>query len=313
MRLLITLTIITLTFGCQKQREQIEKFVFDNKQIAIQEIHKYEFDSSGRIKTDYSTTFMYMSGVPFDSSNYVKRYQYNDKGQVTRIFDTLDSTLQTKFYNNVDSLVADYKINNHGDTVRMTVINYSDNKSHKKIERILLITRLENFKNLTKENIREYDTLLFITDFTYNGDKHVKSVSFDKDGAITDEVEIVYDNDTHTKSITYAFLGDKKFIKETSSYTPNETIGQDAVTIGTQGDTISYTKSILQDENKVTISYHGQFNMKDITYYDKAGRMIGNIMLDLNEKTKVVSSYTYDNNGNLIEYSNYRERLNNAR
>jgi len=53
--------------------------------------------------------------------------------------------------------------------------------------------------------------------------------------------------------------------------------------------------------------------MKDITYYDKAGRMIGNIMLDLNEKTKVVSSYTYDNNGNLIEYSNYRERLNNAR
>lgn len=310
MKRTILLIISALAVGCQKQSERIEKFVFDNTQVTMQETHTYEFDSNGRISADYSVTVMYMSGLPFDSSNYVKRYEYNGKGQVTRIFDSLDSTWQTKFYNTTDSLVADYKVNSYGDTVRMTLINYSHGKSHKRIDRILG-PRLDSYKNLTKASVRDYDTLLFITDFIYAGDKHVKSVSFDKDGTVTSEVEIIYDNGKHTKSITYAFLGDKRFVQETSVYTLNETNGQDVVTMGNLGDTISYTKSIVQDGKKITCGDYGQFNMKDFTYYDEAGRMIGHVMINLNERIKNVSSYAYDDNGNLLIYSSYRERLDN--
>jgi hypothetical protein len=162
MRLLISLTILTALLSCEKQKEQIEKFVFDNKQISTKDIHRYTFDENGRIKTVHTTNFMYMAGVPFDSSTYVKQYEYNDKGQITKIFDTLDSTWQTKFYNEFDSLIADYTINNYGDTTRLTEIDYTNGKSHKQINRILTMKLPEDFENLKKEDLRNYDTLLFI-------------------------------------------------------------------------------------------------------------------------------------------------------
>ena len=134
-----------------------------------------------------------MAGVPFDSSTYVKQYEYNDKGQITKIFDTLDSTWQTKFYNEYDSLIADYTIDNYGDTTRLTTLNYTKGKTHKKVDRILRMNLPDNFKNLKKEDLRNYDTMLVITEFVYDGDQHIKSLSFDKDGALTEEVNLIYE------------------------------------------------------------------------------------------------------------------------
>src|SRR5688500_10912317 len=111
MRLLIILTTLTTILGCEKQREQVEKFVFDTKQISTKDIHKYEFYGDGKVKTVYSTNYMYMAAVPFDSMTYVKHYEYNSKGNISNIFYSPDSTRQTKFYNDLDSLIADYTIN----------------------------------------------------------------------------------------------------------------------------------------------------------------------------------------------------------
>lgn len=313
MRLLITLTILTTILSCEKQREQVEKFVFDNKQIASKDIYRYDFDEKGRVKTSYSTNFMYMAGVPFDSMTYVKHYEYNDKGQIIKIFDSIDSTWQTKFYNNLDSLVADYTINQYGDTTRMIVIDYLSGKSHKRFEQILSMTMPENFENLKEEDLRNYDTLSFITEFIYEGDRHIKSISFDKDGTVTEETELIYENDKKTKTVTYSFIGDSKYIKETTTYSDNKTDDPDALTTGTQGDTIGFRKTIFQDENRITINHMGQLNMQDISYYDKKGRLIGTVLLDLDEKVKTVYSYVYDDKGNVIEEANYRERVNNAR
>jgi YD repeat-containing protein len=313
MRLLIILIFLTTIFGCEKQKEQVEKFVFDNKQISTKDIYRYEFDGNGRIKTTYSTNFMYMAGVPFDSTTYVKRYEYNDKGQIARIFDTIDSTWQTKFYNELDSLIADYTINNYGDTTRMTTLDYTNGKTHKKVDRMLRMKLLDNFENVKKEDLRNYDTMLFITEFVYDGDQHVKSLSFDKDGTLTEEVNLIYENGQKAKTITYSFLGDSKFISETTVYNDNEEGDFGAVTIGTQGDTTGFQKTIIQERNKIKINYMKQFNMQDIAYYDKKGWLIGTVLVDFNEKVKTVYSYTYDDKGNVTEEATYRERVNNAR
>lgn len=313
MRLPIILIFLTTILGCEKQREQIEKFVFDNRQISTKDVYRYEFDGNGRIKTTYSTNFMYMAGVPFDSTTYVKRYEYNDKGQITKIFDTIDSTWQTKFYNELDSLIADYTINNYDDTTRMTTLTYTNGKTHKRVDRMLITKLPDNFENLRKEDLRNYDTTLFITEFVYEGDQHVKSLSFDKDGTLTEEVNLIYENGKKTKTITYSFLGDSKFIRETTVYNDNEEGDFGSVTIGTQGDTTGFQKTIIQDQNKIKINYMKQFNMQDIAYYDKNGRLIGTVLVDLNEKVKTVYSYTYDDKGNVIEEATYRERVNNAR
>jgi YD repeat-containing protein len=84
------------------------------------------------------------------------------------------------------------------------------------------------------------------------------------------------------------------------------------LTIGTQGDTIGFTRTIFQDQNKVVINI-GKFNIQYIRYYDKDGQLIGTVLLDLNENVKTVNSYSYDGKGNLVEEANYRERINNAR
>lgn len=313
MRLLIILIFLTTALSCERQREQVEKFVFDNKQISTKDIYRYEFDSNGRIKTAYSTNLMYLAGVPFDSATYVKRYEYNDKGQITKIFDTIDSTWQTKFYNEFDSLVADYTINNYGDTTRMTILDYTSGKSYKEVDRILTMKLPANFENLKKEDLRNYDTMLFITEFVYEGDQHVKSLSFDKDGTLTEEVNLIYENGQKTKIITYSFLGDSKYISETTIYNNDGSGDLDAITIGTQGDTTGFRKTIIQDQNRITVNHMGQLNMQDITYYDNKGRHIGTVLMDLNEKVKTVYSYTYDDKGNVLEEANYRERINNAR
>lgn len=313
MRLLISLTILTTLLSCEKQREQVEKFVFDNKQISTKDIHRYEFDGNGRIKTVHTTNFMYMAGVPFDSSTYVKQYEYNDKGQIIKIFDTLDSTWQTKFYNEFDSLIADYTINNFGDTTRLTEIDYKNGKNNRKIDRILTMKFPEDFENLKEADLRNFDTLLFITEFIYEGDRHTKSLSIDKNGTVTEEVELIYEDGRKTKTITYSFLGDSKYIKETTIYNDSKTDGMDLLTIGTQGDTIGFQKTIFQDQGKITVNHMGQFNMQDISYYDNKGRHIGTVLVDLNENVKTVYSYAYDDKGNVVEEANYRERINNAR
>ncbi len=313
MRLLISLTILTTLLSCEKQKEQIEKFVFDNKQISTKDIHRYQFDESGRIKTAETTTFMYMAGVPFDSSTHVKQYEYNDKGQIAKIFDTLDSTWQTKFYNEFDSLIADYTINSYGDTTRLTTLNYTKGKTYKKVDRILTKKLPDHFQSLKKADLRNYDTMLFITEFVYDGDQHMKSLSFDKEGTLTEEVNLIYENGKKIKTITYSFLGDSRFISETTVYNDNEEGDFGAVTIGTQGDTTGFQKTIIQDQNKIKINYMKQFNMQDIAYYDKKGRLIGTVLVDLNENVRTVYSYAYDDRGNVIEEANYKERINNAR
>lgn len=311
MRFLIILVALTTIFSCSKQKEQIEKFVFDNTQISYKEIHRYEFDKNGKIKTDYTTDLMYIAGVSIDTTTSEKHFEYNDKGQIIRVFDTFDSVRRTRFYNESDSLIADYAINNYNDTTELTVITYLDGKNHKITDRRLILKIPEDINDLTKEGVRNYDTLYHIIELIYDGDQHVKTLLYDKDGAVTEEIKFYYEDGLKTESITYAFVGDNKYVKETTTYSENDTHTPDVVATNIRGDTTFFLKTILQNENKIVISVGSieQFSMTDISYYDKNGLLTGTILLDPLQNLKTIYSYTYDSRGNLLEQANYKTKI----
>jgi hypothetical protein len=308
MRLLIILTTLTTILGCEKQGEQVEKFVFDTKQISTKDIHKYEFYGDGKVKTVYSTNYMYMAAVPFDSMTYVKHYEYNSKGNISNIFYSTDSTRQTKFYNDLDSLIADYTINKYGDTTRLSIANYVNGKRTKVINRILHEKFSENVENFKKGD-RIYDTISFITELIYKGDLQTKSLSLDRNGTVTEEVHLLYDSDRRTKAVTYSFVGDTKYITKTTIFSDNKTADPDQLTVGTNGDTIEFRKTIFQDQNKIVIDHMGLLNMQELLYYDKNSKLIGTVLLDQNDKVKTVTSFKYDSKGNMVEEASYRERI----
>ena len=147
----IILTIGTLLTGCEKQKEQLEKFVFDNSHIAHRTVHKYVFDNNWRIKLDRSISYRYMAGVPLDSTVSETILQYNDKGQLIAAIELPDSSRQVKIYNDLDSLVGDYRINSFGDTTNLTVTEYDGDKVVRRINRHLGMRIPESFKNIKKE------------------------------------------------------------------------------------------------------------------------------------------------------------------
>ena len=85
MRFVVVPIILLTIFSCKDQREQVEKFAFDSKQISTKSIHRYEFNDNGKVKTVYTTDFKYMAGQPFDSTTYIKQYEYNSKGQTSKV------------------------------------------------------------------------------------------------------------------------------------------------------------------------------------------------------------------------------------
>ena len=312
-QLIIILTATVVLWSCEKQKEQIEKFVFDNKQISSRTIHKYEFYSDGRVKTNNAVTHYIMAGLPFDSTVSKQLFTYNSKGKLESIFDPTDSTKQVKFYNELDSLITDLRINKYGDTTFLAKIQIQNGKETRRINRMLSLKFPENPDDFKTMNIRNYDTLYFLTESIYHDGQLDKTISKDKDGNVTEETQFIYDGDKKTKTLKYSFLGASKYLSETTNYINNNSKEPDYITIGTQEDTVAYKTTLLQDEMRIVVNYFGQFNSQNIWYYDKKNRLVGMVDLNLTERVKQVYSYKYDDKGNTLEELNYKERISNAR
>jgi YD repeat-containing protein len=312
MRHLILISLIgTILAGCDKPKEALEKFIFDNNQIVYRDVHKYTFAKNGRIEVDRTTNYQFMAGVAFDSIIYETVFKYNDKGQLISSFDLSDSSRQVKIYNTVDSLVGDYRINGFGDTTYLSSTIYHQNKIIQRVFRHLSRELPDDLKKLKKGDLRNYDTLLFVSDLIYDSNNiHVKTLSRDKTGIVTEEIEHYYEGDRQIKTIKHAFLGDAKYLKETTYYDTGNR--PDFVSIGTQGDTIAITKTIEKSNGRIVLNYVKEFDIQDLWYYDTNGQLLAIVMLDRTAQEKTTSTYSYDDKGNKIEEITYRERLNNA-
>jgi hypothetical protein len=312
-QLLTILTTTVILWSCENQREKIEKFVFDNKQISSKKTHKYDFFPDGKIKTDHVIRYYIMAGVPFDSIASTEQYTYNSKGQVESVFDVSDSTKQLKLYNELDSLIADLTINKSGDTTMLTIVDFNNGHETRTTRRMLNPKFPENPEDLKTMDLRNYDTIYFITESVYINNRLEKTISKDKNGKVDTETEFVYNGNKKAKTLTYSFLGDTKYLSETTNYQDNDAKNPDFVTIGVQNDTLAYFKTIFQDDIKIEIHYNGQFNSHALWYYDKKNQLIGMVDMNYSDKQKHVYSYKYDDKGNILEELNYKERLSNAR
>lgn len=310
MRLLLTiLTGTLLLFSCEKQKEQVEKFLFDSKQIASRQIHTYEFYEDGKIKTDNSVNYYYLASVPFDTVVSKDVYKYTSKGKVESIISLTDSTKRVMTYNAMDSLIGDFRINKDGDTTFLLIHEYQYGKLIKTINRMLSARFPARAKDIQLTDFRNYDTLLFVSENIYNGNQLEKSISKDAKGNVTGESQNIYKEGRHVKTITYSFIGNEKYMSETTNYVYGNQKGPDFITTNTHGDTITYQKTVFQDDRRIVTNYFGQTNSQDIWYYDKQNRLVGNINLNLVDKIKYVYTFKYDDKGNLTEEISYKEKL----
>lgn len=314
MRQLITILIVaTLLLGCEEQRERVEKFVFDTKQITTRTIHNYELYPDGKIKADHSITYFSQAGIPFDSIGQYEQFTYNSAGNLESRFDPTDSGKRLYIYNEVDSLVGDFSINRFGDTIFLAITDYRNGKVVRRVNRMLSTTTPYDSDNMKMEDLRKYDTLLNISELVYSDDKLEKTISKDKDGNITSEVHELYEGGKPVKRMTYSILGDMKYVNEIVEYSDSYEGEPDYQVTNPQGDAVGYKKTVFQDNMRIVVYYMGMLGTQSISYYNHMGLLVGSVEIDLNEKTKEVFSFKHDAKGRVIEEANYKERLSNAR
>ncbi|NOS94415.1 MAG: hypothetical protein HOP30_21080 [Cyclobacteriaceae bacterium] len=311
MRILALIIISVLwLLSCERTNKQVDEFQFDNNRIVDKTIHSYEFYPDGKIKMDHSMSYYFMNGELFDSLNWQKFYTYSKAGKLESTIDLTDSSRRLYIYNEVDSLVGDFAINSHGDTSFFSTAEYVNNKLVKRVNRLLRQNFQEGVDHAKMIDERKYDTLLDITEFKYNGDKLEKTISKDEKGNIISEILEVYKDKRKIKSMTYSYLGKTKFVSEITEFADGSGNIPDYTTVGPNGDTISYRKTIFRNKSKVVLYYNRHLNSMNVSYYNERGLLIGTVDTDLSQKTRRIYSYQYDDKGNIVEEASYREDLN---
>lgn len=304
-KLILIIAILISNFGCTREKEQIEKFIYDNSQLNTRQIHHYEFDREGKIKTDNSIIYTYIAGLPADSIISREEYSFNKNGKICSIFDTANNTKQLNLYNDKDSLIARYRIND-GDTTFLEQFNYINNKKHSIITRYLELKMPEDLNDFKE---KDFDTLYSKKDFIYKNGQIFMSIEKNKSGKTLKETEYIYKDKKLKKEITYAFLDNLKYLFETNYYALNNQSKYDFVKVDKKGDTIFSRRTFLQEDGKAISEFMKNLNSQNIYYYNKKGQMIGNVTLNFIERTKISYTYSYDKKGNLIEELTYREAL----
>ncbi len=236
-------------------------------------------------------------------------FSYTETGKIRSINSLTDSTRQIKIYNEMDSLIGDYNINQLGDTSFLTTNEYTKGKLTKSIHRRLSSKLPDDMKDFKEEDLRNYDTILFITEFIYSGDLVERSIIKDKKGNILNESHNTYEEGKLKKVETYSYLGSAKYISETTNYSYRG--GEaDFKTIDRQGMPIFSKRTTFQNDMKIVTNYSGETNSQSIWYYNKQNQLIRNVIVNLDEGTKQVYSYVYNKNGNLTEEISHNEKVN---
>jgi hypothetical protein len=309
MRLVAGVIFILIQLGCESERAQLEKFVFDTNQIASRTVHQYEFYENGKIKVDHSIEIDYRLGIPVDTTISRKIYHYTKTGKISSIVSADYFFQDIRTYDEVDSLVGEYQINSHGDTTRLMEFKYKDGMMIATRHRSLLFKIPDNIKDVKNPDLRSYDTLSFWSKFVYEAKKLSKTIEVDKNGNVIEETQHYYIGETLVKSITYSYLGDTEYVSRTRSNIPDGTDSPDFVTIGPLDDTIEFQKTIQLDTVKIVKRYFQEINSRGTAYYNREGLTIADIFLDFGVNEKTVRLFKFDKKGNPVEEVTYTERL----
>jgi antitoxin component YwqK of YwqJK toxin-antitoxin module len=306
MRLFVALILFASITSCLRHAERVAAFIFDEGQVSSKETYRYEFDENGRIKTVAVNNFFQAGGLS-DSSTYVDHYTYNASGKIERIFHSGDSSCQYKFYDEADSLVAEYNINRNGDTTVWRNWKYADGKMTRWYDVTLHPALPENPEDFNlqklKDMLERYDTSVFIVEFIYEKGIQVKSLEYDKSGLVSGETEFVYENGRKAQTMNYSISGGNRFLSQTTYYEERDGRSYET-TIGFSGDTLSTEVTFFQDEKKIVI-HDSKITGQSIMYFDAKDQIIGHVVTDPIDGTKHVTATRYDEKGNVVERARY--------
>ncbi|MBB2147225.1 hypothetical protein GM921_17120 [Pedobacter sp. LMG 31464] len=311
MRPTVTALILLLILGCKRQQDQIEKFIFDNSQVNTKQVHKYTFFTDGKIKIDKSIIYTYMAEKAVDSMVFTKEFFYNKKGKIERIIELENGDKELKVYNAQDSLIGNFKINKENDTTFSEKTFYENGKKTSLDTRWLRL-KLPDFENPKKEALRSFDTLLTRKEFLYQNDLISKTIVTEQ-GKLQEEVLYFYKDGVQYKKETYSFLKGLKYLKETTTFNLKNNNKSDFVAINNEGDTSTVKETIRQENTTIIATNYKSAGIQIIEYYNEKNQLIGTIDVNLKDKIKNIASISYDNKGNIIEESSYRQRLNDFR
>lgn len=304
MKYLIIILSILFLLSCSKQKEQFEKIVFDARQINSQTLHTYTFYPSGKIKTTQSVQYFYKNGSRIDSLVYEKTFFYNNKGRIIRIEE--DNTNEYYLYNNLDSLIVKYSVNSFGDTSFLDKISYKDGRVNSRLYRRLAIKFEEN---LTTTDLRNYDTIFDEIQYHYLGDSLEVQVFKDLRHEVTAEINTYYSNGKRLKAIHYNFLGDLKYVQNTTIYDLSELENPDYVDVNPSGDTTGFQKTNFKDSVRIVSTFLSVVDTRDYSFYNMRNQLIKSVMEDLPNQRRDIFTYLYDSKGNLIEETHFTERI----
>jgi hypothetical protein len=306
MKYLIVVLPIFLLLNCSKQKEQLQNLNSDSKQINSQTIYQYTFNSSGKIERKKSITYLYFKGVLSDSLISEAKFFYNSKGLIIRIEE--EEEKQYRLYNDIDSLVAQYSINSHGDTVDSQKYSYVRGKIKCYISRYLF-PRL-NEVDITKTDLGNYDTAYNRFDYEYPSD--TLEISFNRDikNELIGELHVIYRKGKKAKATQYNFLGTQRYINTITYYDDSSDLkNPDFIVLNPSGGKTGLQKTVLKDSVRVVATYHAELGAYDYSYYNTKNQLIKWVIDNPSGKKREIHSYIYDSKGNLIEETHFTEKI----
>jgi hypothetical protein len=304
MRYFLIVFFSFLLFTCSKKKDQIEKFIFDKKQINTQKVYSYTFYPTGKPKTKASTLYYYFNGVIIDSASFKEKIIYNKKGLISKI--ESEKANEYYFYDSKDSLIAKHEINSFGDTIHLEKNLYMNGELVQRINRHLTIKLKED---ITKTDFRDYDTMYWKTNFEHPHDTLTISQVRDSKNKLENIYHTYYKNTIPVKEVEYAFLGEQEYLKSTVHYDIAHPNTGDFFNITPLGDTIGLQKTVHTDSLKVISFWNRDWGHYEFWFYNKKNRLIKTIQENYTEKKRDVFTYTYDSRGNCIEEINFTERI----
>lgn len=306
MRLLI-IPLAALVFSC---KEKLSEFVYENFKTTGLEKHIYKYDPLGRINVDKQVNYRLVNGVRVDSSLSSKSYQYTKTGKLKQVTDKseYDEDRRIYFYDEKDSLTAEYLIRNDRDTILLRRLEYDDNGY--RVSEILrwLHSRMAEAFDANDLKNPKYDTTYYKTINIFEGTKQVGSKTFDQNGKLTDEKVTIYDGLFSEIGKNYSFMDTIKFLNSQIHYDYSKSRRKpDYFIIDIQGDTTSFFKTFLNEKGEIFKSISSMSNdLVVLTFYDDRNLRIYEV--NISKDSKWYFRFSNDERGNPIEVEDYREK-----
>ena len=318
-------TIVILISGCAYVQEEVAQALIENMDFQYIDKYDYEYTQRGDIKYRKLMSYKYANTTLIDSTFVITKYEYDTMGrlveetnkiQASGTGDNKDILIFLTYlsyppkilyrYNDMDSVIANYELNQFGDTIKRVEKEYVDEKV------VTEFTRHIDFLPNESSKI-SMDTTYLYKEFVYEDSKLKRIIENDKSGYVTSVEDFIYQDTLLIKKVKYDSLFDQAVINEITEYDYANDPENPDVTIKKPEPLdfiISLKKSIRLNGQKVVIHFRSEEFSVDSTFYNTAGHPERSVHTNFETNTKIKKSFRHNKNGNVIYGTSKTTKIN---